>query len=67
MALDERGRCRVPAPPGGYDPATKEFMNKFRETSIKPDAIARAIAFAVEQAADVDVSEIIVRPTASAF
>jgi NADP-dependent 3-hydroxy acid dehydrogenase YdfG len=49
------------------DPATKEFINKFRETSIKPDAIARAIAFAVEQPADVDVSEIIVRPTASAF
>jgi len=42
-------------------------MNKFREVSIKPDAIARAIAFAVEQPADVDVSEVIVRPTASAF
>lgn len=49
------------------DPATKELMNKFREVSIKPDAIARAIAFAVEQPADVDVSEVIVRPTASAF
>jgi NADP-dependent 3-hydroxy acid dehydrogenase YdfG len=49
------------------DPATKQFMNKFREVSIKPEAIARAIAFAVEQPADVDVSELIVRPTASAF
>jgi NADP-dependent 3-hydroxy acid dehydrogenase YdfG len=49
------------------DPATKEFMNKFREVSIKPGAIARAIAFAIEQPADVDVSEVIVRPTASAF
>jgi NADP-dependent 3-hydroxy acid dehydrogenase YdfG len=29
-----------------------------------PDAIARAIAFAVEQPADVDVSEVVVRPTA---
>jgi NADP-dependent 3-hydroxy acid dehydrogenase YdfG len=32
--------------------------------ALPPDAIARAIAFAIEQPADVDVSEIIVRPTA---
>lgn len=36
-------------------------MEKF---AISPDAIARAIAFAIEQPADVDVGEIIVRPTA---
>ena len=32
--------------------------------AISPDAIARAIAFAIEQPADVDVGEIVVRPTA---
>ncbi|MCW3049069.1 MAG: Oxidoreductase [Solirubrobacterales bacterium] len=32
--------------------------------AMPPDAIARAIAFAIEQPADVDVGEIIVRPTA---
>jgi NADP-dependent 3-hydroxy acid dehydrogenase YdfG len=32
--------------------------------AIPPEAIARAIAFAVEQPADVDVNEIVVRPTA---
>ena len=32
--------------------------------AIPPDAIARAIAFAIEQPADVDVNEMIVRPTA---
>ena len=32
--------------------------------ALPPDAIARAIAFAIEQPADVDVNEIIVRPTA---
>jgi NADP-dependent 3-hydroxy acid dehydrogenase YdfG len=32
--------------------------------AIPADAIARAIAFAIEQPADVDVGEIIVRPTA---
>jgi len=28
-----------------------------------PEAIARAIAFAIEQPAEVDVSEVVVRPT----
>jgi NADP-dependent 3-hydroxy acid dehydrogenase YdfG len=32
--------------------------------AIPPDAIARAIAYAVEQPADVDVNEVVVRPTA---
>jgi NADP-dependent 3-hydroxy acid dehydrogenase YdfG len=34
--------------------------------AIPPDAIARAIAFAIEQPADVDVNEIVIRPTAQA-
>jgi len=32
--------------------------------AIPPDAIARAIAYAIEQPADVDVNEIVIRPTA---
>ena len=47
--------------------ATQGAMNEFRRIAIGPDAIGRAIAFAVEQPSDVDVSEIIVRPTASAY
>jgi NADP-dependent 3-hydroxy acid dehydrogenase YdfG len=31
--------------------------------AMPPDGIARAIAFAIEQPADVDVNETIVRPT----
>jgi NADP-dependent 3-hydroxy acid dehydrogenase YdfG len=38
-----------------------ESRDKF---AMPPEAIARAIAFAIEQSADVDVNEIIVRPTA---
>jgi NADP-dependent 3-hydroxy acid dehydrogenase YdfG len=38
-----------------------ESREKFE---ISPDAIARAIAFAIEQPADIDVNEIVVRPTA---
>jgi NADP-dependent 3-hydroxy acid dehydrogenase YdfG len=44
---------------------TKAYMDDFRKVALTPDAIGRAIAFAVEQPKDVDVSEIIVRPTAS--
>ena len=36
------------------------------EIAVPPDAIARAIAFAIEQPNDVDVNEIVVRPTAQA-
>jgi NADP-dependent 3-hydroxy acid dehydrogenase YdfG len=49
------------------DAAGREEMRSFRKIAIKPDAIARAIAFAIEQPAEVDVSEIIVRPTASPY
>ncbi|OZB94479.1 SDR family oxidoreductase [Paenibacillus sp. XY044] len=31
---------------------------------LPPDAVARAIAFAIEQPADVDINEIVIRPTA---
>jgi NADP-dependent 3-hydroxy acid dehydrogenase YdfG len=36
------------------------------DIAIEPSAIARAIAFAIEQPSDVDVGEIVVRPTAQA-
>lgn len=49
------------------DPGGREEMRTFRQISIKPEAIARAIYFAIEQPADVDVSEMIVRPTASMY
>jgi NADP-dependent 3-hydroxy acid dehydrogenase YdfG len=34
--------------------------------AIAPDAIARAILFAIEQPSEVDVNEIVIRPTAQA-
>jgi len=34
--------------------------------AVSPDAIARAIAFAIEQPPEVDVNEIVIRPTAQA-
>lgn len=47
------------------DPAVKEALAKrTAEVAISPDAIARAIAYAIEQPDDVDVGSIVVRPTA---
>jgi NADP-dependent 3-hydroxy acid dehydrogenase YdfG len=34
------------------------------ELAMPPDAVARAIAFAIEQPVDIDVNEIVIRPTA---
>ncbi len=49
------------------DEASREGMKAFRRIAIQPDAIARAIVYAIEQPQDVDVSELIVRPTASPY
>ncbi|MZQ80970.1 SDR family NAD(P)-dependent oxidoreductase [Paenibacillus sp. 5J-6] len=42
----------------------KAKLEEYREFAMPPDAIARAIAFAIEQPTDVDVGELVVRPTA---
>lgn len=49
------------------DEAGRNEMKSFRRIAIPADAVARAIAYAIDQPDDVDVSEIIVRPTASPF
>ncbi|KQQ86128.1 SDR family oxidoreductase [Aureimonas sp. Leaf324] len=42
------------------------LMESYRSIALKPDAIGRAVRFALEQPADVDVSEVVVRPLRSA-
>ena len=49
------------------DVDAREAMKSFRRVAIQPDAIARAIAYAIDQPDDVDVSEVVVRPTASPY
>jgi NADP-dependent 3-hydroxy acid dehydrogenase YdfG len=41
-----------------------QIVASMDKIAIPPDAIARAIAYAIDQPANVDVGEIIVRPTA---
>lgn len=45
------------------DEDTAAGMNQLYSIAIDADAIARAIAYAIEQPGDVDVNEIIIRPT----
>lgn len=47
------------------DPGVAEALQGWRTKSLTPDAIARAIRFALEQPDDVDANEIVVRPTAA--
>lgn len=44
---------------------TAAFIDEYRRNAIPAEAIARAVRFAIEQPEDVDVSEILVRPTAA--
>jgi NADP-dependent 3-hydroxy acid dehydrogenase YdfG len=50
----------------GNDEVRAQLIESRDKLAVPPDSIARAIAFAVEQPSEVDVNEIIVRPTAQA-
>jgi NADP-dependent 3-hydroxy acid dehydrogenase YdfG len=59
------GMTRTNFADGMTSPEVKAQLEERREaTAMPPDAIARAIAFAIEQPASVDVGEVVVRPTA---
>jgi NADP-dependent 3-hydroxy acid dehydrogenase YdfG len=47
------------------DETARERMKSYRKLAIQPDAIGRAILYAIEQPNDVDVNEIVVRPLAT--
>lgn len=49
------------------DETARAAMRDFRRIALPPEAVARAIAYAVAQPDNVDVSEVIVRPTASPY
>ncbi len=47
------------------DADTAKAIEAFRQIALKPEAIANAIAHAINQPADVDTTDIVVRPVAS--
>ncbi len=59
------GAVRTELPLGISDPESSARIQAFyQQQAISADAVARAIAFAIEQPADVDINEILLRPTA---
>jgi NADP-dependent 3-hydroxy acid dehydrogenase YdfG len=47
------------------DPGVREAIGKrMANVAISPDSIARGVAYAIEQPADVDIGSIVIRPTA---
>jgi len=49
------------------DPVVAERMHKTYEDAIPADSFARAVAFAMSQPEDVDINEILFRPTAQVY
>ncbi len=49
------------------DTATREWLEDFRKVALKPEAIANAIAYAIEQPEGVNIDELIVQPTQSSY
>lgn len=45
------------------DPVAAEAMKTYRAIALRPDTIAKAVRFAIEQPEDVDLNEIVVRAT----
>jgi len=54
-------------PEGSSEEATRKNLREFYKIAIPPDSIARAIAYAIEQPANVEISEAVIRPTALEF
>ncbi|MYM70250.1 SDR family NAD(P)-dependent oxidoreductase [Pseudoduganella sp. FT55W] len=52
---------------GSSHEASSNFVKEFYKQAIPADAVARAIAYAIEQPADVDINEIVLRPTVQEF
>ena len=52
---------------GVDDEASRKAVNQFYEQAIPADSVARAIAFAIEQPADVGINEIVLRPLTQEF
>jgi NADP-dependent 3-hydroxy acid dehydrogenase YdfG len=52
---------------GSSDEASSQGVKDFYKIAISADSIAKAVAYAIEQPADVEIDEIVVRPTVQEF
>lgn len=52
---------------GSSEEATRKNLREFYKMAIPAGSIARAVAYAIEQPAEVEVDEVVIRPTAQDF
>ncbi|HEX2864201.1 MAG TPA: SDR family oxidoreductase [Deinococcales bacterium] len=67
VAIVSPGAVRSELPDSITDPQVAESTKKVYERAIPAEAFARAVAYIIEQPEDVDVNEILFRPTAQEF
>lgn len=65
VTLVSPGRVESEMAKSMSDDTARDAMKALRRVAIRPEAVAHTIAYAIDQPADVDVSELIVRATAS--
>ena len=61
------GAVATELPESSSEEATRENLREFYKMAIPADSIASAIAYAIEQPAEVEIDEIVIRPTAQDF
>ena len=61
------GAVATELPEGSSEEATRRNLREFYKMAIPADSAACAIAYAIEQPAEVDVNEIVIRPAAQEF
>jgi NADP-dependent 3-hydroxy acid dehydrogenase YdfG len=61
------GAVATEAPEGSSDEATRKNLREFYKMAVPADSIARAIAYAIEQPAEVEIDEVVIRPTVQDF
>jgi NADP-dependent 3-hydroxy acid dehydrogenase YdfG len=63
------GAVATELPESSSEEATRKYLREFYKTvmAIPADSIARAIAYAIEQPTEVEIDEIVIRPTAQDF
>ena len=61
------GAVATELPESSSEEATRKNLREFYKMAIPADSIARAIAYAIEQPAEVEIDEVVIRPTAQDF
>jgi len=61
------GAVATELPEGSSEEDTRKNLREFYKIAVPAESVARAIAYAIEQPAEVDVNEIVIRPTKQDF